>query len=203
MSMANGFSHTMIFPAAIRSQSVHAHLYDDYWEDIGTIRAFFDANLALTRQQPPFDLAKPEAPIYSRARFLPPSQLDGATVRQSLIADGCRISNGVTIENSVIGLRCIIGENATIRNSVLMGADEYETESELADDQARGQPPIGIGAGSFIEGAIIDKNCRIGTNVRVANGGGQDERDVSEFCFIRDGISIIAKNAVLTDGWQL
>src|SRR4029078_520758 len=110
----------------------------------GTIRSFFECNLALAAQDPPFDLASAEAPIYTRARFLPPSKLDGASIKNSLVSDGCEIQEGTTIENSVIGLRCKSGRNVTIRNSVIMGADEYETPAQVAQRCATGQPILGI-----------------------------------------------------------
>lgn len=191
-----------IFPAIVRSRHVQAHLYDDYWEDIGTIGAFYKANLALAGPSPPFELAQSESPIYSRARFLPPTRLDGANVSRSLIADGCRVGKGVEIENSVIGLRCIIGDNVTIRNSVIMGADEYEDGAVPTAGEDR-RPPIGIGNGSTIDGAIVDKNCRIGENVRIVNKNADVERDVSECCVISDGIPVIVKDSTIRDGWQL
>ncbi len=148
-----------IFPASIRTRHVQMHLFDGYWEDIGTIKSFFEGNLALAANDPPFELANAEAPIYTRARFLPPSQLDGATISGSLIADGCEIGRARVIENSVIGLRCQIGHNVTIQNSVIMGSDEYESPAQVAQHRATGQPPLGIGDGCYIEGAIVDKNC--------------------------------------------
>ena len=192
-----------IFPAIVRTHRVQAHLFDDYWEDIGTIRAFYEANLALADPNPPFDLAKPEAPIFSRARFLPPARVDEANIRRSLIADGCRISQGATIENSVIGLRCVIGKDVTIRNSIVMGADNYETVCQLTSDADDGRPPIGVGEGSVIDGAIIDKNCRLGRGVRIVQSDRSADRDVDQFCVIRDGIPVIVKNSTLPDGWCL
>ncbi len=192
-----------VFPAAIRAKHVQMHLFDGYWEDIGTIRAFYDANLSLCREDAPFNLLVPEAPVYSRARYLPPTLMSGASVKGSLIADGCRIGEGAVIENSIIGLRCIVDEGVTIRNSVIMGADEYETGSELSDDQTVGRPPIGIGAGSLIEGAIVDKNCRIGRNVTIVNENSVETGDDSDACVIRDGIPIVIKNAMLADDWTL
>jgi glucose-1-phosphate adenylyltransferase len=192
-----------VFPASIRAQHVHLHLFDGYWEDIGTIRAFYEANLALADPEPPFDLSLPEAPIYSRGRFLPPSRLDGATVRRSILADGCRIASGTTIENSIIGLRCIIGRDVTIRDSILMGADEFETASELKKDQEDGRPRVGVGDGSVILGAIVDKNCRIGHNVRIENPSGRASADVGDSCAIRDGIPVLVKNSTFPDHWQL
>ncbi|MDX1930458.1 MAG: glucose-1-phosphate adenylyltransferase [Pirellulaceae bacterium] len=192
-----------VFPAAIRSKRVQVHLFDGFWEDIGTIRAFYDANLSLTWKNPPFDFVSPEAPVYSRARFLPPTMIEGATVKSSLIADGCRIGKGAVIENSVVGLRCVIGENAVIRDSVLMGADFMETEEELAAAARKGLPPVGIGDGSEILGAILDKNCRIGKNVRIVNAAGCDSSDEFDPCVIRDGVPILIKDSTLQDNWKM
>ena len=192
-----------VFPAAIRSRKVQVHLFDDYWEDIGTIRAFYDANLSLTKNNPPFDLFSADRPVYSRARFLPPSVVDGATITSSLLADGCRIGKGTTIENSVIGLRCVIGEGVTIRNSIIMGADYLETELELAAIKAEGGVLVGIGSGSLIDGAILDKNCRIGRHVQVVNRLTVSDSDQYEPCYVRDGIAIVSKDATLNDGWTM
>lgn len=192
-----------VFPAAIRSRKVQVHLFDDYWEDIGTIRAFYDANLSLTKNNPPFDLFSADRPVYSRARFLPPSVVDGATITCSLLADGCRIGKGTKIENSVIGLRCVIGEGVTIRNSIVMGADYMETEQELATIKAEGKVPVGIGSGSLIDGAILDKNCRIGRHVQVVNRLTVSDSDQYEPCYVRDGIAIVSKDATLPDGWTM
>ncbi len=192
-----------VFPAAIRSRKVQVHLFDDYWEDIGTIRAFYEANLSLTKNNPPFDLFSADKPVYSRARFLPPSVIAGASVTDSLVADGCRIGKGTVIENSVIGLRCVIGEGVTIRNSIIMGADYLETEQELAQLLSENKIPVGIGSGSLIDGSILDKNCRIGRHVQVINRLGVDESDKFEPCYIRDGIPILTKDATLSDGWTM
>ncbi|MEZ6070004.1 MAG: glucose-1-phosphate adenylyltransferase [Pirellulales bacterium] len=190
-----------VFPTSIRTRHVQVHLFDGYWEDIGTIDSFFKANLELASANPPFVLASADAPIYSRARFLPPSRCDDVQIRASLISDGCVIESGAVIENSVIGLRCQIGKGATIRNSVLMGSDDYETEGRLGVIGQEGLPPIGIGPNSYIDGAIIDKNCRIGTGVRVANDHKLDELPEQDNCTIRDGIIVVGKGAVLPDGW--
>ncbi|MCP4192025.1 MAG: glucose-1-phosphate adenylyltransferase [Planctomycetaceae bacterium] len=193
-----------IFPTLIKPKNVQVHLFDGYWEDIGTIQAFYNANLQLATDEPPFDLISPEAPLYSRARFLPPSRLDGVNIRNSLVADGCRISPGVKIENSVIGLRCTIGENVTIRDSVIMGADEYETYSELRDDHRFDRPPIGIGADSLIVGSIVDKNCHIGRGVKIIpRSDYPDGLHESGPCAVCDGIPVILKDAIVPDGWQL
>ena len=192
-----------VFPASIRSRQVQVHLFDGYWEDIGTIRSFYEANLGLAREEPPFDLISADAPIYSRPRFLPPSRIDHATIDQSLLADGCVIHRGTTIENSVIGLRCRIGPNVTIRNSILMGADHDETPEEISACVQGNRPVIGIGADSVIEGAIVDKNCRIGSNVRITNEADYVDRDVNAACVVRDGIVVIRKDATIPDRWSL
>lgn len=192
-----------IFPASIRTHRVQVHLFDGYWEDIGTIKSFYEANLALAQPDPPFELTSAEATIFSRARFLAPSQIDGATIRQSLVSDGCSIGSGAKIENSVIGLRCRIGRNVTIRNSILMGNDLYQTPEEIAADRAAGTPPLGLGEGSVIEGAIIDKNCRIGKNVRIANAKGIQETSITDVVPICDGIPVVPKDTTLADGWAL
>ena len=192
-----------IFPASIRSQHVHLHLFDGYWEDIGTIRAFYEANLALADQEPPFDLALPEAPVYSRARFLPPTRIDGAEVSRSVIADGCRIGSGAKIINSIVGVRCIIEDGVVIRDSVLMGADEYETDSQLETGSSAGVPPLGIGSQSVVIGAIVDKNCRIGRNVRIENTNNIVNETFGNECAVRESIPVVYKSATLPDHWQL
>jgi glucose-1-phosphate adenylyltransferase len=191
-----------VFPASIRSRRVQVHLFDGYWEDIGTIRSFFEANIDLARPDHPFQLVTETAPIYSRPRFLPPTRIDNATIRQSFVADGCIIGSGVTIENSVIGLRCQIGPGATIRNSVLIGDDYYETPEQVAACRQSGVPPMGIGAGTTIDGAIVDKNCRIGARVEIVNRAGFDERQLCESCQIRDGIIVVEKGATIRDDWK-
>jgi glucose-1-phosphate adenylyltransferase len=192
-----------IFPASIRSRHVQVHLFDGYWEDIGTIGAFYKANLELVNKEPPFELASADAPLFSRARFLPPTRVDGATVNSTLMADGCQIEEGAVIENSIIGLRCRIGRNVVIRNSILMGNDYYQTPAEFEHDANNGQPPLGIGEGTVIEDAIVDKNCRIGKNVRIVNTKGIVEGESADFGMIRDGIPVITKDAILPDGWTL
>jgi glucose-1-phosphate adenylyltransferase len=191
-----------VFPATIRSRHVQVHVFDDYWEDIGTIRSFYEANLQLARPNPPFELSSGMAPIYTRARSLPPTRTDGAMIQHSLVADGCVIGEGVRIENSVIGLRCRIGRDVTIRNSVIMGADYYETPEQLSANGGARRPPIGIGDGSTVENAIVDKNCHLGRGVQVIGDPQQIERISGENWDLLDGILVIPKNAVLPDGWR-
>jgi len=190
-----------IFPAAIRSRHVQVHLFDGYWEDIGTIKSFYEANLGLASAEAPFALVSADAPVYSRARFLPPSRIDGATIRRSLVADGCVIGEGAVIESSVIGVRSRIARNVVIRNSVVMGNDYYRGPGEGPDARAEGRPPLEIGEGSRIEGAIIDKNCRIGRNVSVVNARGVESTEETPYGMIRDGIIVIPKGVTLPEGW--
>ena len=190
-----------VFPTAIRAKKVQLHAFDGYWEDIGTIRSYYQCNLDLAGPSPPFELASAEAPIYSRGRFLPPSRIDGATVARSLVSDGCLIGAGTVIENSVIGLRCRIGSNVVIRNSVIMGNDFYEAADDLATNDSRGLPPLGIGEGTVIEGAIVDKNARIGRRARIVNDHGwQNTADCPRFT-VRDGVPVVPKDALVPDGW--
>ena len=188
-----------VFPAAIRTRRVQMHPFDGYWEDIGTIKSFFEANLALASSNPPFALMSPAAPIYSRPRFLPPTRLDGVTVKNSLIADGCLIEKDVVIENSIVGLRCRIGRGATIQNSVLMGADYYDSQHGPI---APAHPLMGIGPGSLVSGAIVDKNCRIGRGCRLVNDPGVDATADAADAMIADRIVCVQKEAVLPDGWK-
>jgi glucose-1-phosphate adenylyltransferase len=188
-----------VFPQAIKSHKVQVHLFDGYWEDIGTIRAFYEANLSLASKSPPFDIRNREAPIYSRPRFLPPTIMGKVQITGSLIADGCKIGDNVTIENSVIGLRTVIGDNVTIKDSVVMGADYIEFCEGLASDRV----PLGIGNGTVISGTILDKNCRIGENVKITNATGIVNQGEDEAIQVRDGIPIVIKNATIETGFQL
>lgn len=191
-----------VFPMSIRTRRVQVHLFDGYWEDIGTIRAFYDANLQLTAPDPSFDLADRQAPIYTHARFLPPVRCAGATITHSLLADGCIIGEGSVIENSVIGLRTRIGRNVTIRNSVLMGADYYQTDSELASNEQANLPCLGIGDDCTIEGAIVDKNCRIGRGVRITADVSPERLKGADGVGIYDGVIVVSKETMLKDGWH-
>ncbi|MDG1873576.1 MAG: glucose-1-phosphate adenylyltransferase [Mariniblastus sp.] len=186
-----------VFPQTINTHHVQMHLFDGYWEDIGTIRSFYESNLSLCAKEPEFDLFQPAAPIYTRARFLPPTRMSGATVKGSLISNGCFIGDGAVIENSVIGLRTIVGENVTIKDSIIMGGDFYDADK-------RKPAPMEIGSGSVIEGAIIDKNVCVGKNVKVVNSSNRDQTDLEHpACVIREGIPIVVKNAVLPDNWDI
>jgi len=193
-----------VFPAVIASHWVQTHLFDGYWEDIGTIRSFYDANLSLTSEDPHFRLFTPEAPIFTRARFLPPSKIFGTTITNSLIAHGCKIGRGSHIEHSVVGLRTIVGTNVTIRNSIIMGADFYETDRTRLSKSDEHTIAIGIGQNSTIDGAIVDKNCRIGQNVMIISEPEiHDTRQNHPICVVRDGIPVIIKDSEITSGMTL
>ncbi|MDR3232299.1 MAG: glucose-1-phosphate adenylyltransferase [Planctomycetaceae bacterium] len=192
-----------VFPATIRSQKVQVHLFDGYWEDIGTIKAFFDANLAMAGANSSFSLFHSDWTTFTEQRLLPPTRLDGAKIKNSLIADGCFIGEGAVIENSIIGLRCQIGKGVSIRNSIIMGADYYETNEEKEEQLRRSIPPIGIGNASVIEHAIIDKDCHIGKRVEIVNRNNVIDEEEKPYGMIRDGVICVQKKAVIPDGWTL
>ncbi|HEV8368529.1 MAG TPA: glucose-1-phosphate adenylyltransferase [Pyrinomonadaceae bacterium] len=189
-----------IIPAAIKSGHVQAHMFDGYWEDIGTIGAFYRANLDLTTKIPKFNLFDAEAPVYTRARYLPPSKIEGTQIDDSIVSDGC-IINGAKITNCVVGLRSRISKGVQIDSSFIMGADYYQTIDDMRKDLNQGVPRVGIGEGSTIRKAIIDKNARIGSGTRLLNEAGIVEADSEDKSYyIRDGIIIIPKNALIKDG---
>ena len=189
-----------IIPAAIKSRQVQAYMFDGYWEDIGTIGAFYRANLDLTTKIPKFNLFDAEAPVFTRARYLPPSKIEETEINDSIISDGC-IINGAKITNSVVGVRSRISKGVQFDSSFLMGADFYQTFDDMRSDLAKGLPRVGIGEGATIKRAIIDKNARIGNNARLLNEAGLTEADgAAGSYFIRDGIIIVPKNAVIADG---
>jgi glucose-1-phosphate adenylyltransferase len=189
-----------IIPAAIKSRHVQAFMFDGYWEDIGTIGAFYRANLDLTTKIPKFNLFDAEAPVFTRARYLPPSKIEETEINDSIISDGC-IINGAKIFNSVIGVRSRISKGVQMESAYVMGADYYQTFEEMRSDLSRAMPRVGIGEGTVIKRAIIDKNARIGKNARLLNDSSVVEFDgPGGAYFIRDGIIIVPKNAVITDG---
>jgi len=192
-----------LFPQVLAHHRVQTHLFDGYWEDIGTIGAFHQANIDLTREEPAFEFASHNHSIYTRPRYLPCARIDGASVARSLIADGCVIGKGSVIEDSVIGIRSIIGEGVTIRNTYMMGADMYEVAEGLTANARAGRPNIGIGAGSRIEGAIVDKNARIGRNVRILNEAGVVDSEAAAQYVIRDKVVVVPKYTILPDGTSI
>lgn len=190
-----------IIPASADTYNLQAYLYDGYWEDIGTIAAFYEANLALTQQpQPPFSFYDENAPIYTRSRFLPPSKLLNCQVTESIISEGCILKN-CQVSHSVLGVRSRIESDCVIEDALLLGADFYEHYAERQRSLAERKIPIGIGTGSVVRRAIVDKNARIGSNVRIINKDHIEEADREELGFIiRSGIIVILKNAEIPDG---
>ncbi len=187
-----------IIPESIEPLNVQAHIFNEYWEDIGTIRAFYEANLDLAAAVPKFNFFDAEAPIYTNSRYLPPSKIEGSDIGFSMVSEGC-ILNGVYARNSILGLRSRIDENTRIEKSIVMGADYYESYEEIKEGLSKDVPHIGIGENSRILGAIIDKNARIGRNVELVNKDGVNEKDGENY-FIREGIILVPKGAIIPDG---
>ncbi|MEH2263318.1 glucose-1-phosphate adenylyltransferase [Nostoc sp.] len=190
-----------IIPDASKDYNVQAYLFDDYWEDIGTIEAFYHANLALTQQpQPPFSFYDEKAPIYTRARYLPPTKLLDCHITESIIGEGCILKN-CRIQHSVLGVRSRIESGCVIEESLLMGADFYQPSVERQSNVKQGDIPVGIGTDSIIRGAIVDKNASIGHDVKIINKDNVQEADrESQGFYIRSGIVVVMKNAVIPDG---
>ena len=182
-----------VIPQAIKSRTVYGFDFDGYWEDIGTIRAFYEANLALTRPDPPFKLHDPVRPIYTRSRFLPGSSIDGASLENVMLADGCHILRA-DISNAIIGLRSQISDGVRIINTILMGADYYD-----AGGPESGGIPLGVGPNCEIEGAILDKNARLGPGVVIRHFPLGTEIDQEDWV-VRDGIVVIPKNTMIAAG---
>ena len=189
-----------VIPAAIKSRHVQAYMFDGYWEDIGTIGAFYRANLDLTTKIPKFNLFDAEAPVFTRARYLPPSKIEETEINDSIVGDGSIII-GAKVNNSVVGVRSRISKGVQMDAAYMMGADFYQTFDEMRSDVSKGLPRVGIGEGTQIRRAIIDKNARIGKNARLLNEAGVAEADgPGSAYFIRDSIIIVPKNAVVPDG---
>jgi glucose-1-phosphate adenylyltransferase len=191
-----------IIPQAIGYQKILSYQYEGYWTDIGNIDSFFEANLGLTDDIPKFNLFDNSSKIYTRARVLPPSKITGAsTIDKSVVAEGC-ILNGATIEHSVIGIRSRVGYGTTISNSYLMGNDHYQNLEEIRTNNLNGIINIGVGERCYINNTIVDKDCRIGNDVRL-NGGKHLEDTNSPLYTIKDGIIVVKKGAVLPDGFTV
>ena len=190
-----------IIPAAAETHNVQAYLFNGYWEDIGTIKAFYEANLALTDQpRPAFSFYDEEAPIYTRGRSLPPTKMLNCTVTDSIVGDGC-ILKECQIHHSVLGIRTRIESGSTVQDTLVMGADYYQPFSERQSDCSETNIPLGIGANSTVRGAIIDKNARIGCDVQIINKDSVQEAQREDLGFyIRSGIIVTLKNAVIPDG---
>ena len=190
-----------IIPQSINKYKVAGYQYEGYWEDIGNIPAFFHANIGLTKDIPEFNLFDNTKTIYTRARMLPPAKISGTRLDHSIIADGC-IINAAHIENCVIGIRARIGHDSSLVNVYIMGSDYYETLEDIALDTQHGIPQLGVGSRCTIQNAIIDKNCRIGDDVRIMGGTHLEDGD-SPLYTIKDGIVVLKKGAVVPNGFSL
>ena len=187
-----------IIPGAIESQKVHASVFQGYWEDVGTIRSYFEANLDLVAELPRFNFFDMSAPIFTRPRFLPASKINGAEINHAVISDGC-IINRCKINHTIVGVRSTINEGCELTRTILLGCDYYESDASIHQYEARGLPRIGVGPHTVIENAIIDKNARIGDHCRISAAGKPDQMDHPQY-YVRDGIVIIPKNAVIPHG---
>lgn len=191
-----------IIPNAAKDNNIQAYLFSGYWEDIGTIESFYDANLALTQQpNPPFSFYDDNAPIYTRHRFLPPSKFLDSTITQSIVGEGCMLKK-CRIHHSVLGVRSLIEEGCVIEDTLIMGADFYQTQAEMSRDVSNGAyVPVGIGQNTTIRRAIIDKNAHIGRDVQIINKDHIEDADRENMGFIiRNRIVVVVKNAVIPDG---
>jgi glucose-1-phosphate adenylyltransferase len=192
-----------IFPRCVRdSLHVHAHLFDGFWEDLGTIRSYHDVHMALAGENAPFRFHALEGAIFTRMRNLPPSKVVGATLTHSVISDGCVINAGSRIERSIIGVRSRIGGDVTMKEVVMIGADKYETDHDKLLDSGKGIPPIGVGDGAVVERAILDKDCHIGRGARILNRKNVQDAEGDNYV-IRDGIVVIPRSAVVQDGEEI
>lgn len=193
------FGGEVIPEAQKAGRKIKAYLFNGYWEDIGTIKSFFDANLALAQDPPKFEFFDPEGPIVTSPRFLPPAKIQNCKIEESIISHGAFASNSM-ITSSVIGLRAIIGSNSHVKDAMMMGADYYESDEEKAALIAEGKVPMGLGDGCVIQNAIVDKNARIGKNVTIRNKDGLDELDEQESGYmIRSGIVVVLAGATIPD----
>jgi glucose-1-phosphate adenylyltransferase len=190
-----------VFPRNYKTKKVCAHLFDGYWEDLGTIKSYHEASLALAGPNPPFDFFSPEGVIYTRMRNLPPSRINGAALEHSVVADGCIIGAGSRVERSLIGVRSIIGSDCVVRDVVLIGSDSYETAAQKRENAQAGRPDLNVGDGTVIEKAILDKECRVGRNVKLVNAARKQDFDgPNGMYFIRDGIICVPRGTIIPDG---
>jgi glucose-1-phosphate adenylyltransferase len=190
-----------VIPALLGNARLYSHVFEGYWEDIGTVRAFFEANLALAQPLPPFNFFDRSAPIYTHPRYLPASKINRCNIDHVVIGDGCIVTDSA-LKHSVIGIRSILGESSNLEDVVMMGADYYQTRQEREADKAQGRPSVGVGSNCRIKRAIIDKNARIGDNVTLSPEGKADG-DYPHNIVIRDGILCVCKGAVIPSGFTL
>lgn len=190
-----------IIPQSISKYKVASYQYEGYWEDIGNIPAFFHANIALSKDLPEFNLFDNTRTIYTRARMLPPAKISGTRCDHTVIGDGC-IVNAAHIENSVIGIRSRIGHESTVINTYMMGSDYYETLADIEADHQHGLPQLGIGNRCQVENAILDKNVRIGDDVKIIGGSHLEDGDTPLYT-VREGIIVLKKGAIVPNGFTI
>ena len=190
-----------IIPNAISEFKVSSYQYNGYWTDIGNIHSFFEANLELTAEIPAFNLFDYNNVIYTRARMLPPAKISGTTLESTLIAEGS-IINASRISRSIIGIRSRVGQGTTVNDSYIMGNDYYETLSDMEENSKKGVPKMGIGERCYIQNAIIDKNCRIGNDVRINGNASLPDSD-HKLYIVKGGIVVVKKGAIIPDGFVI
>jgi len=204
-ALADALDNTMtdfgkeIIPGLLGKMKLFAHIFEGYWEDIGTVRAFFEANLALAQPLPPFNFFDPTAPIYTQDRYLPASKLNKCAIDHVVIGDGSILTDS-TLKHSVLGIRSYVGEGSVLEDTVLMGADYYETDEQLAANLVRGRPHLGVGRNCRVKGAIIDKNARIGDGCVLAVDGKADGTYADGTVIIRDGVLVVPKGTTILPG---
>jgi glucose-1-phosphate adenylyltransferase len=186
-----------VIPSLLGTRRLFSYVFEGYWEDIGTVRAFFEANLLLTNPLPPFNFFTAGAPIYTNARYLPSSKVNKCTIDHAIIADGCIVTEAY-LKRCVIGVRSILRQSTRIENTIMMGSDIFESDEEIKTNRESGVPDIGIGENSIVRMSIIDKNARIGKNV-ILDPAGKPENFESKGIYIRDGVLVVPKNAVIPD----
>ena len=187
-----------IIPGAISTHRVYSYVFQGYWEDIGTIRSFFEANLDVTSELPRFNFFDMSAPIFTRPRFLPASKINGAEIDHAIISDGC-IINHAKIAHCIVGVRSVVGAGSNLNRTILLGSDFFESEASIIENESSGRPRIGVGTNTRIENAIIDKNARIGNDVVISPAGKPDNIDHPLY-YIRDGVVIIPKGGIIPHG---
>lgn len=188
-----------IIPGLLGKRKIFAHVFEGYWEDIGTVHAFFEANLALAQPLPPFNFFEPNAPIYTQDRYLPASKLNKCQIDHVVIGDGSILTDSI-LKHCVFGIRSYVGEGCTLEDVIMMGADFYETEADLAANVERGRPHIGLGRRCQVKHAIIDKNARIGDDCVLTAEGKPDGTYANGSVIIRDGVLVVTKGAILPPG---
>ncbi|MEO7414403.1 MAG: glucose-1-phosphate adenylyltransferase [Opitutaceae bacterium] len=204
-ALAEAIDNTMtdfgkeVIPSLLGKKKLYAHIFEGYWEDIGTVHAFFEANLALAQPLPPFDFFDASAPIYTQDRYLPAAKLNKCAIDHVVIGDGSILTDS-SLKHCVLGVRCFIGEGSVLEDTIVMGADYYETPAQLAENVTESRPRLGIGKGCHITHAIIDKNARIGDGCVISAVGKADGSYANGAAIIRDGVLVVPKGMTIPPG---